>query len=204
MRLSTRQLGELEATERVFARYSKGTRLKQTASVRTPATATKAAALARRRGRPPTTTAKAAGGKRSSSNLGDQVLALATGKTQQEIAAACKGARPTMSVPPFPATSGRAASKSAMGNSTPYSQRLRSNRLRFDTRIVARIEYGARRIGKYHRISKCHRSLAGSRPMAGPGKGRRKSRRCRSRRPLMQLNPATDWMFTADPGNGDR
>jgi len=88
------QLGELEATERVLARYSKGTQLKQTASARTPATATKAAAPARRRGRPPTTTAKAAGGKRSSSNLGDEVLALATGKTQQEIAAACKGARP--------------------------------------------------------------------------------------------------------------
>jgi hypothetical protein len=88
------QLEELEATERVFARYSKGTQLKQTASARTPATATKAAAPARRRGRPPTTTAKAVGGKRSSSNLGDQVLALATGKTQQEIAAACKGARP--------------------------------------------------------------------------------------------------------------
>ena len=88
------QLGELEATERVLARYSKGTQLKQTDSARTPATATKAAAPARRRGRPPTTTAKAAGGKRSSSNLGDQVLALATGKTQQEIAAACKGARP--------------------------------------------------------------------------------------------------------------
>ena len=88
------QLGELEATERVFARYSKGTQLKQTASARTPATATKAAAPARRRGRLPTTTAKPAGGKRSSSNLGDQVLALASGKTQQEIAAACKGARP--------------------------------------------------------------------------------------------------------------
>ena len=87
------QLGELEATERVLARYSKGTQLKQTASARTPAAATKAAAPARR-GRLPTTTAKAAGGKRSSSNLGDQVLALATGKTQQEIAAACKGARP--------------------------------------------------------------------------------------------------------------
>jgi hypothetical protein len=29
-----------------------------------------------------------------SSSLTDQVLALATGKTQQEIAAACKGARP--------------------------------------------------------------------------------------------------------------
>jgi hypothetical protein len=85
---------ELEATERVLARCSKGTQLKQTASARTPATATKAAAPARRRGRPPTTPAKAAGGKRSSSNLGGQVLALATGETQQEIAAACKGARP--------------------------------------------------------------------------------------------------------------
>ena len=90
----TGQLGELEATERVLARYSKGTQLKQTASARTSVSATKAAAPARRRGRPPSTTAKAAGGKRSSSNLGDQVLALATGKTQQEIAAACKGARP--------------------------------------------------------------------------------------------------------------
>src|SRR6516164_8516143 len=88
------QLGELEATERVLARYGKGTQLRQTASARTPATATKTAAPARRRGRPPTTTAKAAGGKRSSSNLGDQVLALATGKTQREIASACKGARP--------------------------------------------------------------------------------------------------------------
>ena len=29
------QLGEMEATERVLARYSKGTQLKQTASVRT-------------------------------------------------------------------------------------------------------------------------------------------------------------------------
>jgi hypothetical protein len=88
------QLGELEATERVLARYSKGTRARKTASARTPTTATKAAAPARRQGRPPSATAKAAGGKRSSSNLGDQVLALATGKTQQEIAAACKGARP--------------------------------------------------------------------------------------------------------------
>jgi hypothetical protein len=35
-----------------------------------------------------------AGVRRGSSNLSDQVLALATGKTQQEITAACKGARP--------------------------------------------------------------------------------------------------------------
>jgi len=33
-------------------------------------------------------------GRRGSPSLGDQVLALATGKTQREIAAACKGARP--------------------------------------------------------------------------------------------------------------
>ena len=85
------QLGELEATERVLARYSKGTEIKKTTSARTPTTAKKAAAPARHE---PTTTAKAAGRKRSSSNLGDQILALATGKTQQEIAAACKGARP--------------------------------------------------------------------------------------------------------------
>jgi hypothetical protein len=35
-----------------------------------------------------------AGGKRTSSTLSEQVLALANGKTQQEITAACKGARP--------------------------------------------------------------------------------------------------------------
>jgi hypothetical protein len=46
------QFGELEATERVLARYGKGTQLRQTASARTPATATKTAAPARRRGRP--------------------------------------------------------------------------------------------------------------------------------------------------------
>ena len=88
------QLGELEATERVLARYSKGTPANRTASAKTPTTATKAAAAARLRARVRTATAKPASGKRSSSTLGDQVLALATGKTQQEIAAACKGPRP--------------------------------------------------------------------------------------------------------------
>jgi hypothetical protein len=88
------QLRELEAAERVLARYGKDTRAAKTASARTPTTATKAAAPARGRGRRPTTAAKPAGGKHGSSNLSDRVLALATGKTQQEIAAACKGARP--------------------------------------------------------------------------------------------------------------
>jgi hypothetical protein len=90
----TGRLGELEATERVLARYSKSQQAKETASAKAPTTATEAAAPARSRGSPHTTTAKTAVGKRSSPSLGDQVLALATGKTQQEITAACKGARP--------------------------------------------------------------------------------------------------------------
>ena len=88
------QLNELEATERVLARYGKATPTRRRAAANTPTTATKAAAPARPRGRRRATTAKAAVGKRTSPSLGDQVLALATGKTQQEIAAACKGARP--------------------------------------------------------------------------------------------------------------
>src|SRR5689334_179562 len=89
-----RQLSELEAAERVLARYSEGAQSKKTASARTPTTATKAAAPARGRRQRRTTTAKRAGGRRSTSSLSDQVLALATGKTQQEIAAGCKGVRP--------------------------------------------------------------------------------------------------------------
>jgi hypothetical protein len=53
-----------------------------------------ATAPARLRGRLRSAAAKSAGVKRSSSNLSDQVLALATGKTQQEITAAGKNARP--------------------------------------------------------------------------------------------------------------
>jgi type IV secretory pathway VirJ component len=89
----TSDLGELEATERVLTRYSKG-KQSRTPLAKTPTMATKAADAARTRGRRRTTTAKPAGDKRSSPTLGDQVLALANGKTQQEIAAACRGARP--------------------------------------------------------------------------------------------------------------
>ena len=81
------QLSELEATERVLARYSKGTRAGRAASAKTPAT--RGAAPARSGGRQRTTAAK-----RGSPSLNDQVLALATGKTQREIATACKGVRP--------------------------------------------------------------------------------------------------------------
>ena len=88
------QLSELEATERVLGRYSTGNRARRASSAKIPATATGVAAPARQRGRRRIATAKPVGGKRNSSSLGDRVLALATGKTQQEITAACKGARP--------------------------------------------------------------------------------------------------------------
>src|SRR5271155_257293 len=45
----TGQLGELEAAERVLARYGKGTPARKTASANTPTTATKAAAAPRPR-----------------------------------------------------------------------------------------------------------------------------------------------------------
>jgi hypothetical protein len=90
----TSQLRELEATERVLARYRKIPPARKTASDRSSATATDAAASARSGGRPPSTTRRLAAGKRSSPSLNDQVLALATGKTQKEITAECKGARP--------------------------------------------------------------------------------------------------------------
>jgi hypothetical protein len=87
------QLKELEATERVLARYS-GPAARKTASAQAPTAATKAAAPARSGSRQRTTTARPAGRRRTSPSLNDQVLALAAGRTQQEIAAACKGARP--------------------------------------------------------------------------------------------------------------
>src|SRR5712671_2687176 len=62
------QLGELEATERVLARYSTGT--KRTVSAKSPASPTKAVAPAQRqRGRRPATTAKPGDGRRTSATL---------------------------------------------------------------------------------------------------------------------------------------
>jgi hypothetical protein len=89
----TSQLSELEATERVLARYRQGERATKLGAVRGSTAARQAPAPSRSRGRQSTVT-KPARGRRSSQTLGDQVLALANGRTQQEIAAACKGARP--------------------------------------------------------------------------------------------------------------
>jgi hypothetical protein len=86
------QLGELEATERVLARYRQATQSKKSATAKTPTK--EAAAPARSGARPRTTAVKPGGDKRSSTSLSDRVLALANGKTQKEITAACKWARP--------------------------------------------------------------------------------------------------------------
>jgi hypothetical protein len=88
------QLSELEATERVLARYSQGPRSRRTAPAQVPTAGTNPAAPARSGRRQRATTAKFVRGKRTSQSLNDQVLALAIGKTQQEIAAACRGVRP--------------------------------------------------------------------------------------------------------------
>jgi hypothetical protein len=88
------QLAELEATERVLARYSKGSGVRRTASARTLTSPRNSAPPAQPSRGARSTTTKSTGGKRTSPSLNDQVLALADGKTQPEIAAACKGARP--------------------------------------------------------------------------------------------------------------
>jgi hypothetical protein len=88
------QLRELEAAERVLARYTTGPQARKTSSAKMSTRVTAPAAPGRLRGRRRTTTAMPAGARSGASNLSDQVLALATGRTQREITAACKGARP--------------------------------------------------------------------------------------------------------------
>ena len=85
------QLIDLETAERVLTRVSK-------ARPRSASAAEAKAAIATRgRGRPPKAAeSKSAGAKPSaqSSGLSERVLALATGKTRQELYAACPGDRP--------------------------------------------------------------------------------------------------------------
>ena len=88
------QLTDLETAERVLTRVS------TTPSARRPRSATategKAMVAKQSRGRPRAATSKAVGrepGARTPS-LGERVLALATGKTRQELYAACSSDRP--------------------------------------------------------------------------------------------------------------
>jgi hypothetical protein len=76
------ELSELEAAERVLARCGTGPRARTTASAHTSTAATNQPASARSGRRQRTPAARPAGGQRTSPSLNDQVLALATGKTQ--------------------------------------------------------------------------------------------------------------------------
>ena len=67
------QLDELEAAERVLARYNKGMGPRKTASAKTSTGDYKSATEARARRHPRTAVAKPADGKRSLSNLSNQV-----------------------------------------------------------------------------------------------------------------------------------
>src|SRR5215831_11340771 len=102
-------------------------------SPKAPAAA-KAAAPARPSDHPPTAATKPPAGGRAASTLRKQVLALANGKTQQEITSACKGFARTMSASSLPGTSEPTASKREPASSTPRSRRD-CDAPRFDTPI---------------------------------------------------------------------
>src|SRR4051812_10698759 len=124
------QLTDLEIAERVLTRVGK------TPAGRRPRSASaaeaKAAIATRGRGRPPRAAeSKSAGRKPSaqSSGLGERVLDLATGKTRQELYAACPGDRPNHIGMGCSAISGRGGSRSAMANSMRHRPQ-RSGRAR--------------------------------------------------------------------------
>jgi len=87
------QLTDLETAERVLMRVSKTPTARRLTSA--AAAEAKTPTATRGRGRPPkATTRKSAGRKPNAPSLGERVLALATGKTRQELYAACPSDRP--------------------------------------------------------------------------------------------------------------
>jgi hypothetical protein len=87
------RLTDLETAERVLTRVSKTPPARRTTSA--AAAEAKAPTASRGRGRPPRAAAsKSAGSKPSAPSLGERVLALATGRTKQELYLACPNDRP--------------------------------------------------------------------------------------------------------------
>ena len=87
------RLTDLETAERVLTRVSKTPPARRTTSA--AAAEAKAPTANRGRGRPPRAAAsKSAGSKPSAPSLGERVLALATGRTKQELYLACPNDRP--------------------------------------------------------------------------------------------------------------
>jgi len=128
----TGQLGELEAAERVLARYSKGTRLERLPQPRRR--------LRRRRQllhrdqgtRAPVPKNQLAASAPHSLLAIKCLLWQMAGRSEKLPRHARELAR-TMSAPPLPATSGLAASKSATGSSTPVRRRRRCSAPRRDS-----------------------------------------------------------------------
>jgi hypothetical protein len=86
-------LNDLEMAERVLNRFSKTPPTRRTKSA--VAAEAKAPPTSRGRGRPSRAAAKeSAGRKPSAPSLGERVLALATGRTRQELYLACPNDRP--------------------------------------------------------------------------------------------------------------
>ena len=89
----TARLRDLETAERVLTRVSKTPPATRTTSA--TAAEAKAPTASRGRGRPSRAAAnKSAGRKPSAPSLGERVLALATGRTRQELYVACPNDRP--------------------------------------------------------------------------------------------------------------
>jgi hypothetical protein len=87
------QLTDLETAERVLARVSKTPPARRSASA--AAAGAKASTATRGPGRPPkAATIKSTRREPNAPNLGERVLALAAGKTRQELYAACPSDRP--------------------------------------------------------------------------------------------------------------
>ena len=87
------QFTELEIAERVLTRVGKAPPVRRPISA--AATGAKAAPATRSRGRPPrAATNNSAERRPSSPSLGERILALATGKTRQELYVACSSDRP--------------------------------------------------------------------------------------------------------------
>ena len=87
------RLTDLETAERVLTRVSKTPPTRKTKSA--TAAEAKAATASRGRERPPRAVAgRSAGTKPGAPTLGERVLALATGKTRQELYLACPNDRP--------------------------------------------------------------------------------------------------------------
>ena len=87
------QLTDLETAERVLTRVSKTPPARRPTSAATAKA--KASTATRARGRPPRAAAsKSAARKPSAPSLGERVLALATGRTRQELYLACPNDRP--------------------------------------------------------------------------------------------------------------